>query len=64
MAYISAKDIKRLADIATRANGADREALEEILDKCELTRRKENERVLKIITERRKTDKSYAQRRY
>ena len=64
MPYISTKDLKRLADIATRANEADREVLEEILDKCELTRRKENERTLKIITERRKKDKSYAQRRY
>lgn len=64
MAYISTKDLKRLADIAGRVSDEDREALEEILDRCEASRRKENERVLKIITERRKTDKSYAQRRY
>lgn len=64
MAYISTKDIKRLADIAGRVSDEDREALEEILDRCEASRRKENERVLRIITERRKTDKSYAQRRY
>lgn len=64
MAYISAKDLKRLADIAGRAGGADREALEEILDRCEASRRKENERVLRVITEKRKADKNYAQRRY
>lgn len=63
MAYISTKDVKRLADIAGRVSDEDREALEEILDRCEASRRKENERVLRIITERRKADKSYAQRR-
>lgn len=64
MPYISIKDLKKLSDIAERIDGDDKEALNDILDRCEASRRKENERVLRIITEHRKTDKSYAQRRY
>lgn len=59
MPYISTKDLKWLADIASYLPDEDRETLEDILDKCELNRRKENERALRIINEKRKTDKHY-----